>query len=122
MTLQIFLVTFYCCFFDFFFLVIPKNQGVKNSSKKGPKSTNIFLGIFWIQFVIFFAFFTSGTYPNQNEQRFCKIWSNLTLQKFLVTFYCCFFFRSNPRFLNSPKRKFWRPIFFSFIFLPLMMV
>ena len=91
LTLPKFFFTLYCCFFDFFF-VKPKNQGVKNSGKKVPKSTKIFWGVFWIQFVIFFAFITFGTYLNQNGPRFCKIWPKLTLLKFLVTFYYCFFF------------------------------
>ena len=102
----IFFSHFLLLFFRFFFLVIPPYQGGKNRTKKGPKSTKIFWGVFWIQFVIFFAFFTSRTQLNQNGPRFCKIWPNLTLQKFLVTFYCCFFFRSNPRFLKSPKWQF----------------
>ena len=107
---------FLLLFFRFFcFLAIPPYQGGKNRGKKGPKSTKIFWGVFWIHFVIFFAFLTFGTYLKQNGARFCKLWSIFSLKKVLVTFYCCFF-RSNPRFLNSPKRKFWRPIFFSLYF------
>ena len=50
-----------------------KSRGQK-TGKMGPKSTKIFGGVFWIQFVIFFAFVTSRTYLNQNDQRFCKIY------------------------------------------------
>ena len=75
-----------------FFWPYLKIKGSKPGSKRVQKVPNIFWGVFWIKFLIFFAFFTSKTSLNQIGGTFCEIWFKVMPPKFLVTFYCCFFF------------------------------
>ena len=106
---------FLVLFFEFFFAsVIPKNQGVKNRGKKGRKTTKFFWGVFWIQFVIFFVFTTSGTYLNQNGGRFTKPrqkWQKCHFLKGILL----------PRLFQTKKKVFFTTKIWMFIFFFLFM-
>ena len=105
---------FLVLFFEILFSVKPKNLGVKKRGKKGRKSTKIFWDVFWIQFVIFFAFTSSRTSLNQNGGRFTKPrqkWQKCHFLKGILL----------PRLFQTKKKVFFTTKIWMFIFFFLFM-